>query len=241
MSNVLLSDPLLTWLNPKDLLHLSQVNKEYGKRIKEYQQTKTTYDTQCIEQEPHIVRKQLYALYPKVQTLVFHQSHIEFIEEYLRPSLQALHLVFTLHLAYPGPSEDDTFEWVNSKSFKSTLQRIRFCLSTSDCQLQEIRISFHPEIFLSVTIEDGIQDGYDKFGPLYEDYEKHICLHLQDASYVLPFIDDFYVMEIQREIQRLERVQLWKTFDVPLYFTHPQKMNKELLEEVKELLECAFV
>ncbi len=237
MSNTLISDPILTWFEPKNLALLSQLNKECKSVIKEYQQTKTSYDTRLSFEEFRDVRRALYALYPKVQNLVFEDGHFDYIDDYLRPSLKSIHIIFPLRLAFPGPSEDDKMELVNITSIVNTLGDIQRYLQTPNCQLQNLTISFSSNVLLSITIENGILIEYDKHGPVYDDYDRQVWLTIKDPSYLIPLIDDYYEMNLQRAFQTLRASHKWKKFEVPLYFTNPRKMDRNSFKEVKELLQ----
>jgi hypothetical protein len=237
MSNLLLSDPLLRLLEPKDLVGISHLNKECLRFIKEYQQTKTTYDTRLGKSESYKVRQHLYSLYPKIQTLTFEYTHLESIQEYLRPTIQTIHLILPLSLSFPGPSEDGTLEWFNIKSILKPLQEIQTYLKTPNCQLQQLSISFSKCVCLSVTVENGLFTRYDRFGPVYEDYDRNVWSTVQDASYFLPFIDDYYTMDMKKALDSLELSHIWKEFSVPCYFTNPHMMDPVLLQEIEDLLQ----
>jgi hypothetical protein len=236
-SNALLSDPVLAFLDPADLVKLKGISKEFFSTIETYQSNKTFWNTDTLSIQPWQIRKKLYALYPNITRLEMTAKFPYTLKEYLRPSLQTLDLsiVFSFELS----SNRRSLYLLNYLSLRDTLRDLQDFLRTNpETSLKTFSLHIAKEVFISGTEKDRFHVGYDKYGPLYEDEDWRESVDYFDPFGFLEFLNEHGVNQVQRlteQLQQLEAMQLWNHFEVPSLLPQDDFYSNEIQEFLHSL------
>lgn len=237
MSNQMLSDPLLMWLEPKELVLLSQLNKESRRIVREFQRTRKSYRVGFYAGQSYTSRQYMYSLYPNVESLEYTLiscGSISLIDEYLRPSLKSIHINIYLSLESSGTGE--TLEFLNKKRICDTLRLIEEYLKSPGVQLDSILLTLDKTVQFTLLVKDGIHVGYDKYGPLFEDSYDYFDVNDFDACYYFPLMDPKSIEEVGNAIRSLEASHPWKQFSAPDCFNSSSNLDPLLRKERNDVL-----
>lgn len=196
MSSILLSDPMLQWLDPLQLHKLRCLTKESKDVIDTYEETKRSYKVQSYPGVGWRKRERLYALYPKIENLTIHSKNI-YIPTYLRPKIQDLHLVVTLSLnLYVDTDHKDPLSIAYDHKYLEHLINLfkevkNYCEQNTDCHLKRLTISYAPEVKISYIIPSGTRLVNNTDTPLQKDkkgilkcsiFPPNVCLKCINSS-----------------------------------------------------------
>ena len=223
MSELLLCDPMLYWLEPKDVLRLKAVNTICKEKVSQHMTAQRFYSTNKTSILHWDARERLYNLYPNVEVLTLLCDGVHRPHEYLRNSVKSLHLIFPLSIAMytyidgilKYPHLENTVHLVEALD-----QVLDFVQSNPHCALEHLQISFDPTVTVSFEIPNGLFAGYGSYGPLYDDLQCHYKTKKYPAATYLCVLEESS-KKIKESIQRVLTHQTWSSSKVP----------QELLEE----------
>jgi hypothetical protein len=84
--------------------------------------------------------------------------------------------------------------------------------------LEEIHISLSNKVVIGYVNKDGIHTGYDKYGPLYEDYEWSIETEELNPSHCLYLQSEQKCEMLKEKLQQLSALRKWSCFEVPEHY-----------------------
>lgn len=183
MASILLTDPLLQWLEPAERHRVRSLNREHRDAIDAHTATQTSYTVRMHPALPWRSRQALYKRYPKVQTLIFECGGPDKLEEYLHPNLKSISLVVPISVVYGERhrfSPDASFR----EAIVPPLKALSDFMKNPGRVLQSLEISFAPTVNIWYTRKNAIRVGYDRDGPLYEDKDE---LHAYKIPHELVF------------------------------------------------------
>lgn len=216
MASILLTDPVLQWLEPADRHRIRALSKEHRDAIDTYTATQTTYTVRMHPVLSWRAREALYARYPKVQTLIYECGWPTSIGEVLRPTLQRLHLQIPLRLVI-DPEESETFMWPQAEDIGVSLSDIHLFLEkTPEAQLQHLCITFLPTVELRFIDEYSTIVNYDRDGPIYEDSDAVLTDPYGSPEIYFSITERCPLMEdLASALKGLSEVRSWKSFALP--------------------------
>ena len=218
MESILLTHPILQWLEPADRHRIRALNKEHRDAIDAHTATQTTYTVRMYPVLSWRAREALYARYPKVETLTYECGWPNTIGEVLRPTLQRLHIQVPLQVVL-DPEFPDLFQWdwARSDDILTCLRELtQYLERTPEAQLQHLQISFLNDVKLRFIDEVSTIVDYDRDGPIYEESDV-----LLTDTYGSPEVY-FSIMEqcprlneLGELVKALSEVRPWKSFSLP--------------------------
>lgn len=245
MASILLSDPVLQWLEPKDLQVLRALNRQHKNTIDEHRRTQTNYTVTMKTSLRWHVREELYARHPNVQALTFECGGPDSLATYLRPTLQSLHLRVPLSLE-TDPEVSGSLFWRDADDIARELQALEtFLQRTPEAQLHTLRISFHPTVYLTLTNDRSMVVEYDHDGPIYEDYDVTLQDSYGSPEIYFSVIEKTFEMESVGEVlARLCSVRPCKSISLPYEFpgatTIPQATLSKPCENDSDAVESLW-
>lgn len=219
MATLLLTDPVLCFLEPADRHHLRSLNREHRDAIDAHTATKATYTVRMHSTLPWRSRQALYALYPNVEALTFECGGPDVLPHFLRPCIKSLHLLVPLHLSmYP---EEERFQWdFMAEEVVCTFESILgFLRDTPDAQLDSLKITFHPTVRLTFMDDHEFVVNYDRDGPIYESADTTIEDSYGSPEIYFSIIETTPMLDwLAETLQAVAEKKQWKTFSLPAEF-----------------------
>lgn len=232
-SNLLL-DPLLLWYRPKDLVSLQQINKEHYECVKSFLKNETRYEVIGAPFDSWQTRMRLYQMYPNIQKLTIDVHHPYTVKDYLRPSLQSLHLILPLQFG-----EDlgvSSYRLDNLRVLSQAFTEIQeFLQGEPRSQLKELILSFSPTIgFLFIYPRSYIVD-YDRFGPIYEEAEVFKSSTTLSPSHCLQLLHDEDSVSLQDSFLSVAQMPNWKSIQIPYHFPGAESIPKATYTDICDI------
>jgi hypothetical protein len=226
MSELLLCDPMLSWLEPIDLLRVKGLNRLSREKISQHMTTQRCFSTHKTTLLHWNAREKLYAMYPNVESLTILCDGVHRPREYLRDSTKSLHLLLPLtigiHSSIAGMLKYPYLE--NTVHLVEALDQVfEFLQSNPSCALENLQISFDPTVSISFEIPNGLHTGYDSYGPLYDDLQCYYKTKKYPPERYLCVLEDS-TQKLQDAVKRLLTHHLWASTQVP----------QELLNDTKD-------
>lgn len=216
MLSTLLSDPMLALLEPMDLVKVRQINKEARDVVEDHRTTQSYYTVREKPSVPWKQHRKLYSLYPSVKHLTLELAGWDLLGEFLRPTLQSLHVKIPLQLE----RRKDYDEWYlrNTWDFEHTFHVLRDYLdSHPEAELRCFQVSFQPTV--TFILEDGGETivDYDRDGPIYEASDVWVETEKVKPSEALWLLEtlDASLREASEDLQALAVARKWKSFILP--------------------------
>lgn len=234
MSNILLTDPVLHWLKPSELIHFTLLSKKHKETIQEFIQHQRHYVVYEEYTLPKYSAHELYARFPSVEKLTVHLSYLNRVADYLRPSLRSLTIVFPLFFY----QDRDTFHYSlgNLSGFTDACKEIQsFLESTPESQLKELTLSFSSNVSVMFVYRNRYRIGYDRFGPLYEDMETTKVIEDVPAWQFLSLIDEADWNLLMLHVNSLVSLANWNRITLPYQLKPSQDSLKITYTDVYEI------
>ena len=84
--------------------------------------------------------------------------------------------------------------------------------------VEELHISLSHKVLVSYVDKDGIHVGYDKYGPLYEDYEWSMETDKLNPSHCLSLQSKEHCETLKETLQQVKTLRKWSCFEVPEHY-----------------------
>lgn len=148
------------------------------------------------------------------------------------PTTRSLHIILPVCI-YEDHIEMDFFFHADRHLW--ILENLLQLLQTTP-GVEEIHISLSNKVVIGYVEKDGIHTGYDKYGPLYEDYEWSIETEELNPFHCLYLQSEQKCEMVKEKLQQLSALRKWSCFEVP-----EQYPNIDLAEEeVKALYDKIY-
>lgn len=223
MSNLLLLDQVLSWLEPYELQEVKQVNKECYSTISSFIQSNTHYTlySNCVLHWR--IRDRLYKEYPNIQSLTLYLSYRNLLVEYLRPTIKSLEIVIPIEITQETRSAKYAYWLSNTGEIIRTLQDIHEYLeSTPTAQLAELTLRFNPVSSVTFVCPNALIVEYDRHGPIYEDDEHTVNVKSITPSELLSIVDPYELKKIEVALENVVKKENWKKITIPYHFPGAQ-------------------
>lgn len=229
----LLSDPMVAWYEPKELLRFKQLNHFYNASVQRHMQSETHYLIDSRYSQNRGSRARLYAAFPNIQKLTYVCDYPNELIEYLRPQIQSIHLIIPMWFTDTEDYERYTFQH-QSKILSAFGDISRFLQGTPTSQLKALTMSLAPKVDVSFTYPRGTIVGYDRNGAIFEEYE------ITKAITDIPPTDFFYLLNemsidmIRTAFLAVAHLPRWKNLTVPYHFPGAQEVTKAIHTDIYE-------
>lgn len=238
-SNILLLDPVLAFLSPHDLARLKSVNKQSNTTIRDFELTQRMYDGNSMPALPWRQRKQLYDLYPRIESLKLKVECPLTLKEFLRPTLKRIDLTLQLILDR-HPDSKLLSLWCKSQYLETLNDLLQYLREYPHLPLHTLQIQISDNVMVGFTDRDSVHVGYDTYGPLYEDDEWSECVNGFDPSVYMACLDSHgqtHLREISSKVSELVDLRPWKTLTLPDIFTKPIECDESTKKALQGVLD----
>ncbi len=179
LSQILLSDPMMEWYTPTDMIFFRRLNKQSKQHFTEHMKGYKSFDTRSI---PHVKRqyhRRLFNLYPNVRHLSI-QPRYNVIDYNVcslgdftinRSNLTSLDIELSLQLSYT--ENTSKLYWTNWRDVEGIVDDLQYRPKFDN---MHITFRFNPSVSIHLSLKN-----YTKQGSQYEDFEFY-----EDTSQVNP-------------------------------------------------------
>ncbi len=145
----------------------------------------------------------------------------------------------SLHLILPVCIYEDTLE-IDSFFYDSRhiqiLDRLLELLEDAP-GVEEIHIALSKKVLVSYVDKDGIHVGYDKYGPLYEDYEWSITTEELNPTHCLSLQSKDHCETLKQKLQELSSFRKWVCFELPEHYPEGNATEEDIRDLYTKLYE----
>lgn len=210
MSHILLSDPILSWLEPADHVILKRVSKESNATLTKYMKTKTTLHMRNTPYFNYGFSKHINKMYPAAKHITIDAIYSNglFFHHYITEYTESVHIL--LKMAF---TKKENKYFYDTKLYHNYVLKafIKYLLEHPCVSLKILTISFYPKVHVNVVEKDCtvVSDTRSIHPP-------H-CYLLYEQSEMEELAVNLDLLYSQRE---------WKSFTVPYHFPGSNKLTK---------------
>ena len=173
-SQLLISDPMMEWYSPTDMIFFRRLNKQSKQHFTDHMKAYKTFNTRSI---PHVKRqyhRRLFNFYPNVRHLSI-QPRYNVIDYNVcslgdftinRSNLTSLEIEVSLQLSYTENTRK--LYWTNWRDIEGLVDDLQYIPKFDNIH---ITFRFNPSVSIHLSLKNHIFIGHTKHGAEYEDYD----------------------------------------------------------------------
>lgn len=172
MSEILISDPMMEWYTPTDMIFFRLLNKQSKNHFTDHMKAYKTFDTRSISHLKRQYHRRLFNLYPNVRHLSI-QPRYNVLDDNVcslgdfiinRSNLTSLDIEVSLEFSYTD--NISKLYWTNWRDIEGIVDDLQYISKLDNIH---ITFRFNPSVSIFMSLKNHIFIGHTKHGPEYED------------------------------------------------------------------------